>query len=837
MKLIDACRLPETFMIRLIIGCLLCLGSFARFGHAGDATVEVFERDIRPVLKTLCYDCHGPEKDKGGVRFDQLDPDLVNGPDAETWHDVLDQLHLGEMPPAKAKQPTIEQRRRLTDWIQSALRAAVEAKRFKNGRVVMRRLTRYEYANTMRDLLGLELDFARDLPPDPPSQEGFLNNGATLEMSPTQITHYLQVARKALAEAIVTGPRPKAYEFSQSATATGKLPTKKVAGHQPVRPEYILDLKEFPRTGEFELKITAQASIPEDQGYPRMRVSMGHVPGIIHVPRGEIGEVDVSERSETFTFRGRMEGFPQPGPVAFGNSGFKGLIVMIDFVDADGQELRYADRQYTQPTPKPKQVQNEKKKRSTEETAKDDPTGTPEPVPFGDRLDIRVTSVEFKAPVHASWPPPSHRRWISSSKNSEDELRYIRELLRRFMTLAFRRPVTIEEVEQTAQLFEAIRPNADSFEEAVRETFASVLISPNFLYMVETRDSHSEKQHVTGFELASRLSYFLWSSAPDQRLLDLAEQGTLREPDTLRQEVTRMLTDERFQEFIRRFVDQWLDMDALNRVAVNPEYFPDFDNEMKQHMRKETQAYFAEIVHNDRSALELIDSDWAMLNRPLAKHYGLDGPRSSRFERVVLGGANRRGGLLGQGAFLLANANGEDSHPIKRGVWILDRLLDSPPAPPPPDVPELDAESPDLANLTLKEQLAVHRAKESCENCHQGIDPWGIPLENFDAIGRWRTEVPAHKKRPSTTVDAASILPDGTKINGVEQLQRYLVDDCSERFARSMVKRLMAYSLGRSLDFGDREAALTLTTRFIESEFRLKSLIIDLVQSETFLTK
>lgn len=813
----------------------LYFGVFTLPAGAADS-VQRFEIDVLPILQTFCYPCHGsdddhgPDDDKTSIRLDKLSPNLAGGGDAETWHDALDQINLGEMPPAKAKKPTPEQRRLLTDWIGSALREAAAAKRFKDGRVLTRRLTRYEYANTMRDLLGVDLDFARHLPPEPVSPQGFLNDGATLEMSPTQIEMYLQVARKALAEAIVTGEHPKVYEFSQTVTATGNLPTKKIAGHQPVNPEYILDLSEFPRQGEFELKITAQAAIPDDQGLPRMRVSMGHVPGIIHVPRGEIGVVDVSEKETTYTFRGRMEDFPQPGPVAFGNSGFKGLIVMIDFLDADGTERRYPDRQYAQRPPKPKA----KKANKSKETK---PKDNPEPVPFGTRLDVQVTSAEFRAPVHPSWPPPSHERLLFPSPNSDDEPRYVRELLGRLMMRAFRREVTEQEVEQTAKLFESVRPQSDSFEDAVRETFASVLVSPHFLYIVETRDQQSKSQPVTDWELASRLSYFLWSSAPDQQLLNLARQERLHEPEVLRQQVAEMLSDQRSLEFLSRFVDQWLDLDALDRVAVNPEFYPDFDDDLKQQMRKETQAYFAEILNDDRSALELLDSDWAMLNRPLAKHYGLDGPRSSRFERVALASSDRRGGLLWHGSFLLANSNGEDSHPIKRAVWILDRLLGSPPASPPPDVPELNSESPDLAKLTLKEKLAVHREKESCANCHQGIDPWGVPLENFDAVGRWRTEIPAHKKRPTTTVDAGSVLPDGTEIVGIRQLQTYLSEECRQKFARSVVERLMAYGLGRSLDFGDREAIETLTTGFIKNDFRLKPLIIEFVLSEAFHTK
>ena len=796
--------------------------------------VDAFEGNLRPILKSLCYECHGPKKEMGGIRFDRLDPDLVNGLDAEIWHDVLDQLNLGEMPPSDAeRQPKPGERRVLTEWLDEALRAAADSERYKRGRVVTRRLTSYEYANTMRDLLGVDLDFGRNLPPEPASREGFLNNGATLEMSPTQVEAYLEAARKALAEAIVTGPAPEVHEYMQAETAQGKLPNRKVAGHEPVQPEFVLDLKTFPRHGPFELKVTARASVPEEQGLPRMRVSMGHVPGIVHVPRKLVGEVDVADGTESFVFHGRMEDYPQSGTVPFGNVAYKGMIVLIDFVDAEGKELRYPDRTYAQPPPPKK-----KPRRGKQNPAPDTPTAKkPEPVPFGERLEIEVTSVEFRAPVYASWPPPSHEQLLFPREDGQDEAGYVRALLRRFMSAAFRRPATDSEVERTAKLFEAIRPEAESFEETLRETFASVLVSPHFLYRVERREKSAEAQPVTDWELASRLSYFLWSSAPDAHLRELAGKGTLNNKAVLAVEVERLLGDPRGEEFTHRFADQWLDLDALNRVAINPEFFPDFDNTLKRHMRQETLAYLAKILREDRSMQELLDSDWAIVNRSLARHYGLEGPRSSRFEWVKLKPDDRPGGLLGQGAFLLANANGEDSHPIKRAVWILDRLLDSPPGSPPPDVPELDAESPDLAKLPLKEQLAVHRKKEACANCHQGLDPWGVPLEHFDAVGLWRKEVPAHKKRPASAIDDASVLPDGTAIHGIEQLQDYLVNDCRERFARSVVKRVMSYGLGRSLDLGDREAVTALTKDFMTNDFKLKPLIINFVQSESFRTK
>lgn len=800
--------------------------------RAEDSTVKVFETDVKPLLAKYCVDCHGPDAQEGEIRFDRMPTDPVTAENPERWHDVLNQISAGEMPPQNSDQPSPEDRQIVSDWLQRFLREAAAAKRYRDGRVVTRRLTRYEYANTMRDLLQVDLDYARDLPPEPASSEGFRNNSSTLEMSPTQIEIYLKTARRGLTEAIVTGEQPEQFEFSQSETARGRLPNRKIAGHQPVQPEFILDLKEFPRHGQFELKLTVESSIPEGQAVPRIHVTLGHVPGIIHVPRGIIGDADVREGVQTLTFTGRMEDFPQPGPIAFGNSGFKGMIVMVDFLDADGNELRYDDRQYVQS--KPKAMKPKKKKGEIVLQ----PLQAPKPpAPFGTRLELRVVSAEFRAPVFASWPPKSHTAILPGSDSTKDEAGEIRQILQPFMTRAFRRPATSAEVEQTAQLFEAIRPRFDSFEEAVRETLASVLVSPHFLYVVEQREESGEAQSLTDDELASRLSYFLWSSMPDERLFELASQNALHRPEVLTSEVERMLADSRSSEFVTHFVDQWLDLDALNRIAVNPEFYPDFDNDLKSQMRLETHHYFDRVLKENRSALELLDSDWTMLNYALAQHYDLKGPRSSKFVPVSLSPDSPRGGLLTQGSYLLSNSNGEDSHPIKRAVWILDRLLDSPPAPPPPDVPELDAERPDLAKLTLKEQLAVHREKESCNSCHRGIDPWGIPLENFDAVGRWRTKIPKHRKRPAVDVDASSELPNGTKIEGTDELERYLVEERNEWFARAIVKRLMTYGLGRSLDLGDRESVENLKSEFIDAEYRLKSLILAFVQSESFQTK
>lgn len=844
------------FVAGIVATISLCLP--ATESRATDSAVD-FAKQVQPVLTRLCVECHGAKSPKADLRIDTLNVDLINGTDAETWHDVLNRVNLGEMPPSKSKQPTKAERRILVDWLTTELRRAALAKRSANGRVNLRRLTRYEYQNTMRDLLGVNLDFTTDLPPEPLSPDGFLNNGATLEMSPVQLEAYLAAARKGLAEAIVSGEKPSVSRIRAERTAVGRLPNRPVAGHVPARPEFLVSLDPFPRHGEFEIRIKASAIVPPGENYPRLQLALGCIPGIVHVPRKIVATVDVTAKPsspQTFVFRGRIEDYPQPGDTPFGNVAFDGMIALVDFLDADGKELRYPERTYAVPQQKPRPKKGAK-------TAPPARTVAP-PLPEARKLDIVIESFEFEAPVFASWPPPSHDRLLLSSETvdgdsairgkadsekSEGESQRARQILRRFMGKAFRRTVTDAEVEQTARLFDVVRSSTPSFEEAIREVLASVLVSPHFLYVVETRGEATPAgtgQPLSDYELATRLSYFLTSSMPDNRLLALASRGELSETETLNREVARLLNGRRAANFATRFTDQWLDLGGLDRVAVNPEFYPAFDNQLKVEMRNQTQAFFAEILRKDLSCLNLLESNWTMLNRPLARHYGIEGPRSGQFERVSLSASSQRGGLLGQGAFLLSNSTGEMPHPIKRAVWILDRLLDSPPAPPPPDVPELDADSPEPAGLTLKEQLAAHREKEACANCHRGIDPWGIPLENFDATGIWRAVPPQRvargkgKGRPPAkpkTIDATSELPDGTMLSGLPELKQYLLTKRREQFARAIVKRMLTYAVGRSLDFGDEATVEFLTEDFVKNDFRLHQLIPAIVQSESFQTK
>ena len=664
--------------LRLFV-CVVVCTSFAALPLA--AKSPDYARDVLPVLKRMCFDCHGAKKQSGDLRLDNLKPEFLRGAAAETWHDVLNKLNLGEMPPKKAKQLDAGQRKILVDWLTGELKRASQVRRSTGGRVVMRRLTRYEYNNTLRDLLGLDLEFASDLPPEAPSRDGFRNNGAVLGISPLQVEFYLKTARTALNKAIVTGARPELIRHLATKSEKVRRVKGSVSNKLGPNDRFLVRMDKFPREGEVLVRVKASAIVPPSAGYPRMRVTMG-VRADVFAPEKAMGEVDVvAGPVQTFEFRGRAEEFPLPGH----NPKYPGLQVSVYNDYGDGK-----------PTKKRKKKKGKKQ----------------QPIP-ADQPVIVIESVEFVGPIYQTWPPASHARIFIKSDSQDSEQQYAREIIRRFMFRAYRRPVTSQDVDPMIKLFGVIRPKAASFEAAVRDVLSMVLVSPEFLYMVERRAADSKRQPLSNFELASRLSYFLWSTMPDERLLKLARQN-LSDPSQLAGEVERMIADPRSWQFVSHFTDQWLDLPGLDRVAVNPEFYPQFDDRLKSDMRGETQHFFNEVLQKNLSSLSFIDAKFTMLNRRLAKHYGLQGPKGSEFQRVELTD-RRRGGLLTHASFHLINSNGEDSHAIKRAVWLLDRLLDDPPAPPPPDVPDLDREKKELAGLSLKRQLELHRTKQALQ--------------------------------------------------------------------------------------------------------------------------
>ena len=767
-----------------------------------------FEKQVRPILKKHCFKCHGEKKQKGDLRIDTLSRDLSKARvAAEAWHDVRNALNLSEMPPKKEDPLLPAELRTVTSWITQEIDALVAGQKGTDGRTVLRRLNKTDYQNTMRDLLGIEMDYAKNLPPETLSEDGFRNNGATLQMSDLQLEYYLESARKALAKAIVTGSRPKFFEEEFTLSVNDKNRGSNILDKDQ---QFIAKLLDYPEDGEILIRAKVKAQFAEDRGYPQLRAAIGYRADV-QAPRGFLKPVDItSEDWQIIEFRARIENFPLPSK---SQSKFPGLLLWLDNAYAEGHD-------------KPIKARGKGKKKK----AQKGPLTYPR---------IEVASMQFIGPILDDWPPAQHKAILLPSKQRSDEEAYSKIVIRNFMSRAFRRPIHDEEIVPYYRFFRSTRPKMETFEDAIRETLAMVLISPDFLFLVEP--SGSSKRSISDWELASRLSYFLWSSMPDTHLLNLAKKEALRKPGILEKEISRMISDERSWQFVEQFADQWLDIGALQRVAINPNYYPKFDPTLKASMRGETIHFFGELFQKNLSALNILDSNFTMLDEPLAKHYGLSGPKGSRFERVSIKPGDHRGGVLAHGSILLGNSTGEDSHPVKRAVWIRERLLDDAPAPPPPDVPALDSTDPNFAALSVRDQLAEHRKQISCNECHRNIDPWGISLENFGADGLWREQILRKKVKGKGMIKlpvlSEAILPDGKKIEGIADLKKYLLEDRREQFARAFTSKLLTYALGRRLELIDQKTVNELTSKFIKSDYRIRDLIHLIVASKTFQSK
>jgi hypothetical protein len=407
-----------------------------------------------------------------------------------------------------------------------------------------------------------------------------------------------------------------------------------------------------------------------------------------------------------------------------------------------------------------------------------------------------------------------------------------REIITAFMTRAWRRPVSDGEIDRKLDLFAKTRPQCTTFEEAVVEVLATVLSSPQFLYVantvnVEAANASSGRPSLDAHALANRLSLFLWCSIPDQELLRLADDGRLSDKDVLASQVQRMLADPRCERFSTHFVHQWLDMQLLEFLNFK-QHIPGFDPLLKEAMQQEPVALFGEMLREDASVLDFIHCDYAMVNERLARHYGLPGVYGNHFRRVSLDEGFRRGGLLTQAGLLAMNSDWPDSHPLKRAIWLLESVLGDPPPPPPPAVPQIDLADPEIAKMTLKERIEDHRNHAACMSCHIKIDPWGIAFENYDALGQWRDQI---QGKP---IDAASELFNDQTLDGMDGLKRFLLQNRQDQFVRAIVSKLATYALGRPLAFADRAEIDAITARVRRHGDGLKTAIEAIVQSELF---
>ncbi len=776
------------------------------------------ERDEAPrkrvleLLRSNCVTCHGASDPKAGLRLDRLQVDLQKHPDAtREWQLVLSAIRDNEMPPSDKKPLAADDRVFLVKWIEGELQHFVESSSADRP-ALRRKLTRIEYQNTMRDLLQFDMDFALDLPADPISSDGFANDSRLLELTPVHLEAYLQCARNALQRVIVSHPRPEEFHhhFDRSNVSSwhGEAHITSELGRQQ---QFLAKIeKDYPEQGEFLVRVAVEAKLQPNRGFPLLEVSVGYQPDTEVLFR-EFPVVEVNAPGDhVHEFKGRIEDFPLP---VRGQGKFPGLVVRVRNVYDDGSKLpkggKGQDKRFTYPA---------------------------EPhLPL-----LHVKSVEFHGPIFDTWPPAHHANIVTKNASGQEIRRSdVRGILSRFARRAFRRPVSEKEVDSLLKFHDRIKAGFPRIEDAIRETLAFVLIQPDFLFFpgAQRPQSVQKQPGSTGdWELASKLSYFLWSSMPDERLFDLADAGLLKQPKTLRSEVERMLSSPKSSAFLEQFPDRWLSLDLIDNVEISREFHPHFNARLKTDMIGESRAFFSEMVRANRSIQDFLLADFTMLNEPLARHYGVSGVFGMKFRHVRIPADQHRGGLLGQAGFLLAGSTGADSHPVRRAVWIRDRLLGDPPPPPPANVPSLDSIDPKFHQLPMREKLRAHRQDSSCASCHRDLDPWGIALENYDAVGLWRTEVRTKQgdKLVTSPVVAKDSFSNGSELDGPDKLKELLACEYGDQFARSLMRRLLTYALGRSLDLRDQKAVKELDKKFAADGYRMRDMIQLVVSSELF---
>lgn len=488
--------------------------------------------------------------------------------------------------------------------------------------------------------------------------------------------------------------------------------------------------------------------------------------------------------SETFTFRGRLENLPIPEPESGDTEILSGILLIG--------------------------LWNDNLVRSRAER------GPP----------LLLQSIEVEAPYFPTWPPASHTAIFFASPNLDDKERYTREVLERFLTRAFRRTITTEELERYLGFWHAIKDEHPSYERGVEEVLVAALCSPNLLFLAEPVDTRPAEDLIAQEALASRLSYFLWNSPPDEVLRQVARDGRLDEQ--LLAQVDRLLDDDRSWRFVRAFTREWLRLDRLEQMSVDVDAFPAFTRFVKRDMAEETYQFVYRVVHDDLPIATFIDSDFAMLNQNLAGFYGIEGVSGPRFRPVAITPAQGRGGLLSQGAFLCGHSDGSQPHPIKRAVWLKSRILGEEPPPPPPNVPPLDSTAPSAANLSLRQRLEAHRQNPSCIDCHRSIDPYGVAFERYNAVGL------LERQRNGTAIEANSELPDGTEVDGVDEMKAWLLGPHHDAVARALIAHLFAYALGRDVHFGDRDELDAIQEQAGADGFRMRSLLRHIVNSPSF---
>jgi mono/diheme cytochrome c family protein len=745
------------------------------------------------VLQQYCVTCHNERARTGGVSIDTRELAEI-GEHADLWERVVRKLRTGTMPPQGMPRPDEATSSAVASWLEGALDRA--ARTPDPGRPLLQRLNRAEYANVIRDLLAVDVDVRTLLPADD-SAFGFDNNADLLVVSPSLLERYLAAADRVSALAVGdprTAPGAETYRVrgdqSQSQHLDG-LPLGTVGG--------LAVRHTFPLDAEYQFQVSL------------FRTNLEAIRGLEHPHQLEI-TVD-GERVFVETVGGDAEA-GRPGTTITERSDATDRRLQVRVPVKAGPRVVAA-------TFVRKMAANTNRLRPflRSNSGTYDSTGRP-----------HIETLTVTGPFDATGPgdTPSRRRiFTCAPSTSAQELPCARQILSALGRRAYRRPVTGPDLDRLLVFYREGRSKG-SFEDGIRLALRRLLASPSFVFRVEEvppRAAAGQAYAVSDIELASRLSFFLWSSMPDDELLDLAAANRLRGPGVLEAQVRRMLADPKSAALVENFAGQWLHVRNLQNIAPNSDEFPDFDDDLRQAFRRETELFVGSIVREDRNVLDLMTADHTFVNERLAKHYGIPNVYGSHFRRVTVGDDARRG-LLGKGSILLATSHADRTAPVLRGKWIMENLLGTPPPPPPPDVPALQP-PPARAPRTMRERMEVHRANPSCASCHRSMDALGFAMENFNAVGAWRT------REAGVAIDASGMVTDGTAVDGVIGLREALMRR-PDVLVGTLTEKLLTYGLGRGLQHYDMPVVRGIVRDAAGRDYRFSSLILGIVRSAPF---
>ncbi|MGI8991994.1 MAG: DUF1592 domain-containing protein [Bryobacteraceae bacterium] len=747
----------------------------------------------RALVNQYCVACHNQKVKTAGVALDTLDPQKV-GPDSAVWEKVFRKVGAGQMPPTGMPHPSAAASTEFTKWLGDALDRAAAANP-NPGDPTIHRLNRVEYSNAIRDLLALDIKPGAKLPADDTGY-GFDNIGDVLSLSPVLIERYMSVARNVSRLAVGdTNIKPEINQFEPQKTGgkrgrrneriSDDLPFDSAGGISieyrfPVDAEYVFKIKTPPADASFD----SPSQLPRIFE-KRLTVKAGtRNVGVTFMRENALPEVVAPAGGA------RAAAFTPPAPVP--------ETAKMD-LRLDGARLELYDVPYTGAAP-------------------------------------RFTSVTIAGPYDIKDPgdTPSRRKiFVCHPATAREEDPCARKILSNLGRRAYRRPFTAADLKPLLAFYQTGRREG-AFDNGIEVALRAMLVSPDFLFRIERDPAHDPATAAPGsvfrindYELASRLSFFLWSSIPDDEMLNLAEKGKLSNPAILDAQVDRMLEDRRSKAFVENFAGQWLYLRNLAQVKPDQDAFPEFDSSLRQSFQRETELFFEAVMRENRPVTDLLNANFTYLNQRLAEHYGIPNVYGPQFRRVTLTDSNR-GGLLGQGSILTVTSYPNRTSVVQRGKWVLENLLGTPPPPPPPDIPALEAHAKDGRQLTMRQQMEQHRANPTCASCHSRMDPIGFSLENYDGVGAWRS------KESGSVIDASGKMPDGTTFQGPAGLKNLLLTAHRDEFYLTVTEKLLTYALGRGLESYDRPAMRAIMREAAKRNTTIPALIHAIVKSPQF---